>query len=84
MRVSKRLIGRCHPGVRLPHLSHVRAATTDPSLVVYNAQHEELIDEVEAQFTEDTGIEVELRNGSDLELANQIVAEGTARRPTCS
>ena len=46
------------------------------SLVVYNAQHEELIDEVAEQFTEDTGIEVELRNGSDLELANQIVAEG--------
>ena len=44
--------------------------------MIYNAQHEELIDEVAAQFTEDTGIEVELRNGSDLELANQIVAEG--------
>ena len=50
----------------------------EPSLVVYNAQHEELIDEVAQQFTEDTGIEVELRNGSDLELANQIVAEADA------
>ena len=47
-----------------------------PSLVVYNAQHEELIDDVAEVFTEETGIEVELRNGSDLELANQLVEEG--------
>ena len=49
-----------------------------PSLVIYNAQHEQLIDEVAKQFTEDTGIELQLRDGSDLELANQIVAEGDA------
>jgi iron(III) transport system substrate-binding protein len=50
----------------------------EPSLVVYNAQHEELIDEVAKAFTESTGIEVALRNGSDLELANQLVEEGDA------
>jgi iron(III) transport system substrate-binding protein len=50
----------------------------EPSLVVYNAQHEELIDEVAAAFTEKTGIEVQLRNGSDLELANQLATEGSA------
>ncbi|GAB2774975.1 iron ABC transporter substrate-binding protein [Nocardioides salsibiostraticola] len=49
-----------------------------PSLVIYNAQHEQLIDEVAKQFTEDTGIELQMRDGSDLELANQIVAEGDA------
>ena len=49
-----------------------------PSIVVYNAQHEELIDVVAEDFTEETGIEVELRNGSDLELANQLVEEGDA------
>src|SRR3954469_4729254 len=49
-----------------------------PSLVVYNAQHEELIDEVGKAFTKKTGIEVELRNGSDLELANQLLEEGDA------
>ncbi len=49
-----------------------------PSLVIYNAQHEQLIDEVAKQFTEDTGIELQLRNGDDFELANQIVAEGDA------
>ena len=46
------------------------------AVVVYNAQHEELISAVGKLFTEKTGIKVELRNGSDLELANQLVAEG--------
>ncbi|HYO38700.1 MAG TPA: iron ABC transporter substrate-binding protein [Nocardioidaceae bacterium] len=50
----------------------------EPSLVVYNAQHEELIDAVAASFTDATGIDVQLRNGSDLELANQLVQEGDA------
>ncbi|MGA8209590.1 MAG: iron ABC transporter substrate-binding protein [Nocardioidaceae bacterium] len=60
--------------------SPLTACTSDdgPSLVVYNAQHEELIDEVAKAFTAETGIEVELRNGSDLELANQLVEEGDA------
>lgn len=47
-----------------------------PSLTVYNAQHEELLDELVPLFTRETGIDVELRNGSDFELANQIVQEG--------
>lgn len=48
----------------------------DSRLVVYNAQHEQLLDELAPLFTEQTGIEVELRNGSDLELSNQLVQEG--------
>jgi iron(III) transport system substrate-binding protein len=50
----------------------------DDKLVIYNAQHEELVDEVVEAFTEETGIEVDMRNGSDLELANQLVEEGDA------
>ncbi|HEY0952522.1 iron ABC transporter substrate-binding protein [Nocardioides sp.] len=50
----------------------------DDALVVYNAQHEELITDLAASFTEETGIEVELRNGKDLEMAAQLVAEGDA------
>jgi len=46
------------------------------SVVVYNAQHEELIVDVAKEFTEKTGIKVELRNAKDLDLANTIVAEG--------
>jgi iron(III) transport system substrate-binding protein len=49
---------------------------SDDAVVVYNAQHEELISAVAKEFTDQTGIDVELRNGSDLELANQLVAEG--------
>ena len=51
-----------------------------PQVVVYNAQHEELISAVADAFTAETGIDVELRNGSDLELANQIVTEGQASK----
>ena len=47
-----------------------------PDLVVYNAQHEELMSEIVPLFEEETGLDVELRNGKDLELANQLVAEG--------
>ncbi len=47
-----------------------------PDLVVYNAQHEELMTEIVPIFEEETGLDVELRNGKDLELANQLVAEG--------
>ena len=50
----------------------------EPDLVIYNAQHEELIDVVADKFEDETGLDVELRNGSDLELANQLVAEGDA------
>ena len=47
-----------------------------PDLVIYNAQHEELMTEIVPLFEEETGLDVELRSGKDLELANQLVAEG--------
>ena len=61
------------------------AATSAPELVgtgtggivVYNAQHENLTQAWADEFTKETGIAVEMRNGSDNELANQIVAEGS-------
>ncbi|QIX25432.1 iron ABC transporter substrate-binding protein [Nocardioides sp. JQ2195] len=49
-----------------------------PSITVYNAQHEELLEELAPIFEEETGIDVKLRNGKDFELANQIVTEGDA------
>lgn len=49
-----------------------------PFITVYNAQHEELIAEIAPIFEEKTGIEVKLRSGKDLELANQLVQEGDA------
>ncbi|MBL7260219.1 iron ABC transporter substrate-binding protein [Paractinoplanes lichenicola] len=48
------------------------------ALVLYNAQHEEVGQAWADAFTAKTGTKVEVRNGSDFELANQIVAEGAA------
>lgn len=45
-------------------------------LVVYNAQHETLAQEWASAFTEETGIPVILRQGTDLEVGNQIIQEG--------
>ncbi|KRE31172.1 iron ABC transporter substrate-binding protein [Agromyces sp. Soil535] len=56
------------------------ADVSDDALVVYNAQHEQLTEEWVAAFTEETGIEVVLRNGGDSELGNQLVTEGSASR----
>ena len=49
-----------------------------PSIVVYNAQHEQLLQEIAPAFTDKTGIKVELRNGDDAELSAQLVQEGDA------
>jgi iron(III) transport system substrate-binding protein len=48
------------------------------SIVVYNGQHVELTKEWGDGFTRATGTKIVLRNGSDTELANQIVQEGSA------
>ncbi|GAA1760731.1 iron ABC transporter substrate-binding protein [Agromyces humatus] len=55
-------------------------APSEDALVIYNAQHEQLTEEWVAAFTEETGIEVVLRNGKDSELGNQLVEEGEASR----
>ncbi|MCW2737084.1 iron ABC transporter substrate-binding protein [Nocardioides sp.] len=47
-----------------------------PDLVIYNAQHEQLLDELVPLFEEESGLDVELRSGKDLEMANQILEEG--------
>jgi iron(III) transport system substrate-binding protein len=48
------------------------------SITVYNAQHVSLTEAWVAGFTKATGVKVVLRNGSDTELANQLVQEGAA------
>ena len=52
------------------------SAQVADSLTIYNAQHEGLTKEWADAFKEETGIAVTIRNGSDLEFANQIVQEG--------
>lgn len=46
------------------------------TLTLYNAQHEDLMKLLAHGFTKETGIKVEMRNGDDFEMANQIVQEG--------
>lgn len=48
------------------------------ALTVYNAQHDTLTQAWADAFTAETGIEVTLRQGSDYEFSNQIIAEGDA------
>ncbi len=61
-----------------PLLAGCGVGDDGPFITVYNAQHEELLEAVAPIFEEETGIEVKLRSGKDLELANQIVQEGDA------
>lgn len=53
-------------------------APLDPdALVIYNAQHENLTQAwADAFSAANGGVKIQLRNGSDLEMANQLVAEG--------
>lgn len=57
-------------------IATVAQAQVADSLTIYNAQHEGLTQEWVKAFTEETGIAVTVRNGSDMEFANQIVQEG--------
>lgn len=54
------------------------AADNNEGIVVYNAQHENLVKPWVDGFTKETGIKVTLRNGDDSELGNQLVQEGSA------
>ena len=58
--------------------SDASGASGEKPVTLYNAQHEDLMAELVKGFTAETGIEVRVRNGSDLEMANQIVQEGDA------
>jgi iron(III) transport system substrate-binding protein len=51
-------------------------AAQDDGILVYNAQHETLTQAWAEEFTKQTGIKVTLRQGSDLEVGNQLLQEG--------
>ena len=55
-----------------------RAVAQSESILVYNAQHRSLTEAWAAGFSNATGIKVTIRNGSDSEMGNQIVQEGSA------
>lgn len=60
------------------HSTQAVAADNNEGIVVYNAQHENLVKSWVDGFTKETGIKVTLRNGDDSELGNQLVQEGSA------
>src|SRR2546423_5506715 len=65
--------------VTLGALACASSPSQDPNaLTLYNAQHQPLTAAWVADFTAKTGIKVNVRSGSDFELANQIVQEGGA------
>ena len=78
MSVTKNLLLACAAAVLTAPLLTACGGDDGPSITVYNAQHEEMLAEVAPLFEEETGIEVKLRSGEDLELANQLVQEGDA------
>ncbi|MBB4953710.1 iron(III) transport system substrate-binding protein [Agrobacterium vitis] len=53
-------------------------AADGEGIIVYNAQHEGLTREWIDAFTKATGIKVTVRQGSDMQFANQLVQEGEA------
>jgi iron(III) transport system substrate-binding protein len=76
MQLSVTTITRCFAfGIALSALS-IPAHAQDAGITVYNAQHETLTQEWADKFTEETGIAVTIRQGSDLEVGNQILQEG--------
>jgi iron(III) transport system substrate-binding protein len=54
------------------------ASAAPATITLYSAQHEDLMQEMVAGFTKQTGIKVEMRSGKDSEMANQIIQEGDA------
>ncbi|NTS31455.1 iron ABC transporter substrate-binding protein [Phyllobacterium sp. BT25] len=54
------------------------SARAEDGITVYNAQHESLTQAWADGFTKETGVKVTIRNGKDMEFANQIVQEGAA------
>ena len=68
-------IGLFAAAVALPSGS---AGAAEPTLTLYSAQHQQMVETVIAAFTEQTGIRVKARYGEAPELASQIAREGAA------
>jgi iron(III) transport system substrate-binding protein len=52
--------------------------TSGPSITLYNGQHVQTTDALVAAFEKDTGITVDVRNGTEDTLADQIAVEGSS------
>jgi iron(III) transport system substrate-binding protein len=76
MRSAALLGGLLAAALSLPACGGSGSGGDANTLTLYNAQHQPLAQQWVDDFTAKTGIKVNIRSGSDFELANQIVAEG--------
>ena len=54
------------------------AHAAEPTLTLYSAQHQQMVNMITAEFTKQTGIKVRARFGEAPEIANQIAKEGAS------
>ena len=69
-------LAACGGAATTPASSSAAGGGDAQTITVYNAQHDSLTEAWVDEFTKETGIKVTVRPGSDLELSNQIIAEG--------
>lgn len=79
-RSKRSLLGLAAATLALPLLAACGGGSdsADGPLTVYSGRSEELVGPLFAQFTEQTGIQVEARYGDTAELAAQLIEEGDA------
>jgi iron(III) transport system substrate-binding protein len=63
-------------GLLLSVLLSACSSNSGPTLVLYNGQHPETTDSLVAAFTKATGIQVEISNGDEDQLGEEIETEG--------
>ena len=56
--------------------SCIQSDDTESSLVIYSGRQESLVSEIFTEFTNETGIKVEVRYAKSNELAGTIILEG--------
>jgi iron(III) transport system substrate-binding protein len=78
--VSKRTavlaIASALTALALPSTVLAQAAPLSGSITLYNAQHVTVAKAWAEAFEKETGVKVVIRNGGDIELANQLLQEG--------
>ena len=66
----------CSGGASTPAASTGGDDLAGQTITIYNAQHEELTKSWTDAFTKATGIKVQVRNGDDTEMSQQLIQEG--------